>query len=335
MNTVDQSNMRPVEVSLTGLLEIAWRWRIVFVVLLTLSVALAVVYLRVATPRYTVTLQLAPISTSPVPSGALGMLGALTGANIDLGGGTQPFQIFQAGLQSRVAADALATDLGLMRRIFFREWSVAEGRWREPPPDMVRTVINTIKSTLGLRILPWEPPGGARLAEFLKNRVRVIQSRTSPLATVEVQMPDSRLAADLLLQLHAAVDRIMRARALDRAEGYINSITAQLQRVTVSDYRQALVENLAEQEKVRMMASANVAFSSEIFSGPAISPWPTSPSSWRALVLALVGGTVTAMGLALFLEFRMSRRRAAKMRRRILSEGEQTAAFEPQMIRSK
>jgi hypothetical protein len=263
------------------------------------------------------------------------MLGALTGANIDLGGGTQPFQIFQAGLQSRVAADALATDQGLMRRIFFREWSEAEGRWREPPPDMVRTVINTIKSALGLRILPWEPPGGARLAEFLKNRVRVIQSRTSPLATVEVQMPDPRLAADLLLQLHAAVDRIMRARALNRAEGYINSIAAQLQRVTISDYRQALVENLAEQEKVRMMASANVAFSSEIFSGPAISPWPTSPSSWRALGLALVGGTVTAMGLALLLEFRMSRRRAAKMRRRILSESEQTTAFGPQMIHSK
>jgi hypothetical protein len=335
MNTMDQSNMRPVEMSLTGLVEILWRHRILFVICLALSTALAVVYLRVVTPRYTVILQLAPISTSPVPSGALGMLGALTGANIDLGGGTQPFQIFQAGLQSRVAADALAADQELMKGIFLREWSEAEGRWREPPPGMVRTVINTIKSTLGLRILPWEPPGGARLAEFLKDRVRVTQSRTSPLATVELQMPDPRLAADLLLQLHATVDRIMRERALNRAEGYINSITAQLQRVTVSDYRQALVENLAEQEKIRMMASANVAFSSEIFSGPAISPWPTSPSAMRALAVAILGGSGMAVGLALLLEHRRSRRRVTKIGREILSEGDLTPPFEPQMVRSK
>jgi hypothetical protein len=333
MNTMEQSNARPIEVSLTGLVQILWRWRIVFLLSIALCVLLAVLYLRVATPRYTVTLQLAPISTSPIAtSGALGMLGALAGANFDLGGGTQPFQLFQAGLQSRVAADALAADQALMRRIYFREWSDAEGSWREPPPDPVRTAINTVKTFLGLPVYPWQPPGGARLAQFLRTQVRLSQSRTNPLVTVEVQMADPRLAADFLVQLHATVDRIMRQRALSRAEGYIDSITAQLQRVTVSDYRQALTQNLGEQEKIRMMASANVAFSSEIFSGPAISPLPTSPSSWGALAAAIVGGTIMATGIALLLEYRRSRRRAAKVGRKVLSESEQVD-YKPQVLR--
>jgi hypothetical protein len=122
----------------------------------------------------------------------------------------------------------------------------------------------------------------------------------------------------------------MRERALRRAEGYISYLTAQLQKVTVSDYRQALVENLGEQEKLRMMASASVAFSSEIFSGPAISPWPTSPSSWSALVLAILAGSTVAAGLSLLLESKRSRRRATKIGRKILAESEQ-----PQLVRAK
>ncbi len=88
---------------------------------------------------------------------------------------------------------------------------------------------------------------------------------------------------------------MLRKRALTRSTSYISYLVKQLQTVTIAEYRDALIENLAQQEKARMTALGQASYVSERLGAPAVSEAPTSPPAAYILFLALLLGLIAGI----------------------------------------
>lgn len=262
---------------------------------------LVVGYLHVASRLYTVSMEVTAATQSSQNSRLSG-LSSLAGIDLGGGGTGNLFKLYVASLQSPAAAAILARQPGLLREMFPRDWSDRDGRWEEPASGL-RPFTNAIKSAIGMDIVPWSPPSTARVYNYLRDQVQVVQDDKSTVVTLKIESSDPRTAADVLVALNAAGDALIRKRSLSRAEGYIKYITDMLPTVTIAEYRSALIENLNEQVGTRMMAEAGVPFVSDVLSPPLVSPTPTSPSAFGVLALGFFLGCVLGAALAFLADY--------------------------------
>ena len=258
----------------------------------SIGVLVAAIYLHMATYQHTVSLRVTPAGNSrPSLPGGLGGLASLAGVNLPSDSSQTSFELYLQGYYSREAADRLARDQKLMQAIFPREWSVSRQEWMEPK-GIVRTIAQPIKSLLGIPARRWSPPAGARLQEFLDKNVNTSRNRDSDIVVISIDMEDPQLGSRLLWQLHKTIDEALRLRTLDRSSEYIDYLSNKLRTVTVDEYRQALVQTMAEQEKMRMMASSNLPFAAEPFGAPSASILPTKPNPPLVLLIGFLLGTL-------------------------------------------
>jgi len=264
-------------------------------------VVLMVVYLHVAPRQYTVTLEVAPVVQGTRAGGNLGALGSLVGLNLSGGGESQAFRMYLESIHSRSAAAELLKDQQFVGRLFPLEWSSTDRTWHQPS-SLTAPVTHAIKALLGIPVTPWSPPSVERVFEYLDMNIKVIEDPKSPIVTIQMEDERPEVVAELLNRLDQIADQLVRQRALARANGYIEDITNRLKTVSVSEYRQALIDNLNDQEKARMAASARVRFAADRFSAPSVSSAPTSPRAGILLVIAVVVGAVVGVLAAFFAE---------------------------------
>jgi capsular polysaccharide biosynthesis protein len=291
----------PQPLSLNAILEMLWRQRTVMQVAAAVAVILTVLYMHVSSPRYTVSIQLVPApSTNSGLGGSLGALGSLVGAHSSES--MESIQVYIAGLQSPAVAEVLAKNQPLMHRLFPESWSERDHAWHQPH-SVAHSVYQAIKDVLGIPSEPWQPPGADDVYRFLQYSVDVSTTRDSPVVVVSMKSANRQLASEFLSALTKGVDDMMRARALRRANAYIDYLSKELSRVSVTEYRSSLVEHLSDEEKQKMMASATtVSFVADTFSGPAASTKPTSPSLVAALIAMLAICLVIGTGVAFYLD---------------------------------
>lgn len=282
-----------------------WRDRLLVALVAALSVLAMIVYLNVATPRYTATLLVTPAQSSGSGLSSslrnLGGLASLAGVQLPQDGSSLAFLKYGENLQSRVAAERLAADPALMQQIFAAEWNTREKRW-EKPASLPRTIVNGVKSMLGLWVQPWSEPGAARLQEYLERNVQVVQDQKRPLVTILFEHRDPAFAGQFLERLHAEVDDDLRDRGLARTGSNIAYITRKLEVVTVAEHRIALTEALGEQERARMTAESGAPFAAEPVSKVSVSFRPSFPRPTLflagALFLGLLLGAVISWSRA-------------------------------------
>ena len=250
-----------------------------------------------------VSMEVAPVMTSSQQvGGSLGALARLGGINVaDMTGGAAQFRLFVSALKSRDVSDVLAGDQHLMRGLFPEQWSDADKRWIEPT-GYVHGIKQWVTGLLGTPVPPWSPPSGEQLSNMLDQVLEVDDDPKSPIVELRILSPNPEVAQELLSKLSSTIDAQLRKRALDRADDYIAYLNKELGTVTVADYRAALVTHLSEQEQIRMMASANVSFAAQSFSGPSIASEPVAPKSSILLLTAFVLGAIVGGFLAVLAE---------------------------------
>jgi hypothetical protein len=289
-----------LEINFFALLHTVRRQWVSFAAVVVLSVFLAIIYLNRTEPVYTVSLDLAPVTpVSGGSAGGLGTLGAIAGISLDRNGGGS-FKLFTVGLQSYTVAEALARRPGLLQRMYPKEWSGHD--WMQPDSVLV-SVVRAVKGVLGLPVTPWKAPGPDRIYQYLLDSLIVDVNLDRPTITLRILTAKPALGAEFLMTLQHETDEILRRRALDRSNRYVEYLSHELQTVTVAEYRQTLTQNLAEQEKTKMMASSNISYAAEIFSGPMISDRPTWPRAPLVLLFALVMGSLAGVVAGLLLDF--------------------------------
>lgn len=269
---------------------------------------LTILYLQVATPTYPVSMQVAPaVGSGSQAGGGLGALAKLGGVNLgDASGGGLQFELFRKALTTRETGDKLARNQPLMRLMFPAEWSQSEGRWVEPR-SLLRPLVNVVKRVLGVPVRPWAAPDGTRVAQYVSDNLEIYEDTKSPILTLTIQSDRPAVTQQFLVALTDAVDRQLRERALRRAQDYTAYLTSELQKETVTQYRQSLMDHLAEQQQTLMMASARVSFSMQVFSEPSYPQKPTAPKAPILLVSGLVFGFLFGVILAVWSERRRLR----------------------------
>ncbi len=218
-------------------------------------------------------------------------MASLAGLSIGAGETALPFELYLQALQSRQVADELSKRDDIMTTLFAGDWDQESKQW-QAPADWDRSINRRGRRMLGLPLLAWQPPNGARLQEYLVGSIRIVRLSTVPVVSVTYDHTRPEFAVGLLRALHEAADSMVRKRALERSTLYIQYLSNQLATVNVAEHRLAITQSLSEQEQFRMMASANTPYAAEPFDGPVSSLGPTSP---RALVVMALSAAISML----------------------------------------
>ena len=286
------------DVSLWDVLRLLGRgwWKIAAVTLGLLL--LAILYLQVAQRRYESALVVTPVSGSAsLPSG-IGSLASMAGIRTPGSDSEGRFDLFLEGLTTRESAEQLfRAHPELLPHMFPGEWDSATRQWRQPT-GTVPGMVQMAKALLGMRTA-YAPPDPARVQNWLAHAINIAKERDRRLTTISVVTADPEFGRNLLTALHHVGDNMLRARSVERANDYVTYLTGKLGEVTVADYRQVLVEALADQEKTRMMASSDLPFAAEPFGQASTAAKPASPNPPLVLAIAVLAGLVGGVLLVL------------------------------------
>ena len=300
------------EIDLIGLLAVIWqrRWLVIGTIIAFLAVA--ILYLNVATYRHTAELTVMPSQASNaggISAGGLAGLASLAGVNLSMDGSVTPFEQYLEGIKSGLVAETLSHKTDIMKVVFKEEWDEDKQRFVNKSGTISKT-IRGIKQLLGIPVYPWREPDASRLQTYIEENVIITESAKSQFVTISFDHEDPQFARQFLSELHAALDEDLRQKALVRTTQYIAYLTEQLQKVTVAEHREALVQALSEQEKFRMMASSGLAYAADPFGNVTVSREPTSPRPIIVIILSIllggIVGSLAAIAIAWLRENRQS-----------------------------
>lgn len=292
---VDKSLYNPTDTAEVwrAVLEFLIRSRRALIAGAVVGIVMASVYAHFAARVYEVSLTVTPTAQNATTSlKSLGNLGSMLGIANPLAGRNDPFDFYLAGLNARVTMERLAKDQTLMHALFPQEWSQESQTWH-PRRSPVRALARGIAEFAGFPLRPWTPPDAARLQEYVKKNVAVDSDKKTRLTVISIRSDHPETASRLLYGLHQAIDGYLRDRTMVRATNYIDYINRELTKVTVAEYRQALIDTASEQEKLRMAASSNLPFAAEPFGGSEVSARPVSPNLPLLWVLGAILGAAT------------------------------------------
>lgn len=257
-----------------------------------------VVYLHLVHYKYNVTLEITPVQSSAGGSvsgmlGGLSGLANLAGVNLPADSGARQFDLYIIQLTSPVVASDLLKDPRIARHIFASRWDTDANGWK-----MKRGIVSSISA--GVRYLLGAPvhqvgePSVEDMRQVLINDVHVLNQRGEATEKIIYADSDVDFAKYFLLQLHHDADERMRARMVGRSQRYIDFIDQELQTVTSTEQRQALIQTLTEQERSKMFAGAKVSYAVDVFNPPVapndgIAPKPFSTLAMLALVGVILG----------------------------------------------
>lgn len=264
----------------------------------SLLILAGLLYLNFAERRYAARLIVTPIAGSAgLPSG-IGGLASIAGIRIPGSDAESQFDLFLEGLVTRESAVRLIRNhSNLLPMMFPGEWNATSRRW-EQPHGTIPSAIRTLKPLLGIDN-SYRAPDPARVEQWLKREIEIAKARDQRLTVISVVTRDPQFGQQLLSALHSEGDNLLRERAVDRANDYAAYLTEKLGVVTVADYRQALVDALAEQEKTRMMASSDLPFAADPFGPPSTPVRPASPQPLVVLAVSAVLGLLLGVLLVL------------------------------------
>ena len=270
---------------------------------------LGLVYLHLVSPKYDVSLLVTQVPSEKMSGsggGLSGMLanslniGALTGAGND-----PSFKLYLEAMFSPAVGARLATDAALMHHVFADQWDAEQQDWAKPS-DTATSVKDTLKSLLAIPVRPWHPPGADEMTSYVFDNMSVDNNLRNQIVVLTIRTKDPAAGAELLTKLNLVTDQYLRQVALTRSDAYVNYILSKLKEVTVTEYRQALINTLSDQEKQHMMASSNVPFSAQTFGAPHATSKPVSPKLLIVVPLFIVVGMfltviMTVLGSRFFL----------------------------------
>lgn len=292
------SDTAPQEVALGDVLSLlrdGW-WRIAAACVACLF--LAMLYLKFADRRYESALSVTPVSGSAgLPSG-IGGLASIAGIRVPGSDSQTQFELFLEGLTTRESAERLVRrHPELLPKMFPGEWDADTRQWKQPT-GVVPGTVRAVKGVLGMET-GYRRPDGARVQQWLAREIAISKARDQRLTVVSLVSRDPEFGRELLAALHLEGDSMLRERAVERANDYIAYLSGKLGEVTVADYRQTLVDALAEQEKTRMMASSDLPFAADPFGPPSTPDRPASPQPVLVILIALGLGLVLGVLLVL------------------------------------
>jgi uncharacterized protein involved in exopolysaccharide biosynthesis len=288
----------PESIDPVAIAKAVLRRRRFILVIAFLSIAVTIANLQITQPIYEANMVVAP-TIPPSKAEERSLLGGSGLSNL-LGGGSSPlevssFSIFTTLLTSTETAARLEQEHHLLAQLFADRWDPTTKTWRTQTGP-VATLKSAVKNVLSM---PSRNPGVRDLADVLSSTVTVADIGRTGLKRISVRYPDPQFALTLLRMISSEADAVVREQEQQRTRAYISFLEAQLNRVTLNEQRQALVQILATQERDQMLSSVGMPFSFKLVEQPRVLPDPVLPTPVRNVILAAVWGTLLGLLLVL------------------------------------
>ncbi len=299
----------PPGASLYDIFAALWRAKWFIGLFVVLAVAVAVIALHYATPKYTAKMVVAPVSnglgTGAGPVGGAAAAVSVLGLNFLGTKAATPFEKFQATVRSVGFAKVLQQRLGLLQKIYADYWDARNRRWKPPVrKGFLRENIDRLKAYLNMPV--WVEPDERLLAKYL-GKIRFDPYETLPLFVISLEDKDPQFALDVLRAVYNEADAYVRTERARQVRDQLDYIRARLRSVTVGEYRQTLLAIISQKERELMILEANLPFAVEVIDPISVSAKPTSPRA--DIILPAVAALSFFLAIALVL-IRFSLRRA-------------------------
>lgn len=267
-------------------------WPLLMVIVFVLTVVVGTLY-AIAPVSYTAVATIGPPNPTPMNAmmSGMGSFGNASAARRlfssgGAGASNDPFQEYLQLLESPRLFVELSKDVDFLARIFPGKWDAERRAWRAP--NSLYPFFAAIKRALH-RPTTWHPDAIA-LSMYLKRNFSVTQADevgSSAVASitrsgngyynVSLRARNPDLAASLLSDLLYRADEIVRQEQLRDVDARIAYIRSELENITQTDEKTALISVLTNQEQFKVMIVANKRFAQVLVSPPYASPVPTSP----------------------------------------------------------
>jgi hypothetical protein len=253
-----------------------------------LWIVISNVWMLVSRDQYQGELQVVPasigmsgMSSAASRTGGIGGLlgGAGLGSLLSGADGDSMFSMYTESWTMPWFADELRKNQDLTRRIFSKQWSEENKSWK-PRAFGIGALVRLV-----FGVTDHEPvePNTDKMLGFLKRNVKIEHVRTEVVSMITIEGDNRDTIRDFLTFGNQKIMEHVRQIYQKRARDNIASILTELQKVSVSDYRLALINELAEQEKIRMMADTNGQLAAQSF-GVYVTDAPIWPQG--ALIVA-------------------------------------------------
>jgi len=237
-----------------------WRGRVWIVAGLAVGLALAVIFLTLAVPRYKAQMLAGPVAAPVVEQNEKAQAAPLD------------FARFESILRAPSVAAAVKRDAGLVAGI------EADRRWR------------------GARAPDTE--SAAQIADYLEKHITVEPAGGTMLRRVSYTHPDPVFAAKLLAAVHQAADTIIREEGHVRAGERAAQLQETLAHTQNAAHRRTLTDLLMGQEQARMILAIDQPFAAAIAEAPAAGAKPHWPRKAVVVPVMMLAGAF--FGFALF-----------------------------------
>ncbi len=257
-----------------------------------LWIAVSNLWFSASRVEYQGELQVIPASTgmSPTQTSGLGDLLSNTGFGGLFGGSSNDsmFSVYTESWSAPWFAQDLLENQDLSRRIFHEQWSAETKSWKTSSGGLG----NWARTIFGAPPHKHSTPDVEQMLAFLKENITIQHNRGEVMTLVTFDNHDRGLIGDVLKFGHKQITDHMRHIYQKRAQDNVSYLLNELQHVTVTEYRNSLINELAQQEKIRMMAYANKQFVAQSF-GVYVTDSPVSPRPIMilagSLLLSLLG----------------------------------------------
>lgn len=194
--------------------------------------------------------------------GAVG--GALSSFGLDIAGvggaGTdQNFSIYLESWTSSWLAEQILANKPLTHKLFAGMWSESEKQWIRPS-GLGSVIKPAVKKMLGGTPSVWGPPATEDVVSFLASHITEVKTRGQVTTKIAIELRDPVLAEELLKFGHASINAHLAELFRTRADQNVSYILSQLNKVSIAEYREALLNTLAQVERTRMLAFSNPEF---------------------------------------------------------------------------
>lgn len=296
----EASLRKPIEeITFGEIFAILWSGRKAILATVMAGLVVAVLWLRIAEPRYTAAVVLAQ---GGIEDGGGGLLDAVT-LPFSLPGGllqgpaaSSPFQQFLFTLHSPRLAERLDREHDLLRILAAARWDEETQSWR-PPSGVAAKLKGLFNVMVGRPAYP--PPTVDGIASYLGKELLIEEVSDTDFRQISLRHPDPEFAAQLLAWTFDGADQIVRQDALDRTLHYVTYLREQLAQVTNVEHRLTLTELLSEQQKQLMMLQVDLPYAVRVVQPVRVTTMPTEPRPKIVLAMVFLAALLLSCGAVL------------------------------------
>jgi uncharacterized protein involved in exopolysaccharide biosynthesis len=264
----------------------------------TLTTALAILYLSIRTPAYDVSMIVAPV-TPPGSRSSGSLLGGGAASLLGLSQTNPSLDKYQQVLVSMKLADSIGPNSDIYHQYFSSEWDAKTGTWH-PPKGVLASFRRSISEALGAD--HWRPPGAARFADEMQRGLVFSPVGKSDLLRITFRTQDPTLGIKLLTVLNAKSDAVLRDMERGRVDAYLGYLNKEIPNVQNSENRAALANLIQEQQRQMMsLNSTSVSYSIQLIEPPSRPYMPLGMRPLRLLLLAIVFGLLLGAAVTYYL----------------------------------